>query len=421
MLKEKVFKAVKKDYSAEEIINLILYMVIIVMPFILNKYQKPMYMTGKLYFLLSVGVLLIVFGWKTIFKDMKVEHKISIVFLLSFVVATICSPVKEVALFGNYDRGEGLIMYCIYIMLFILSSKYLVVNRKMVLVILSTASIMSIYAIFQFYGIDPVQSWLLGEVKNASSFSFIGNRNFFSSYICIFLFISMAIYILKGSRKYLILSMPLFSGLLCSLTRGGWVAFIIYSILGLIFIYKDKECLKRATIIFIVFLICFLTINITSGNKVLGRISKSNIVSEEGEIIGSAGARVEILKISFNSFLDSPLIGFGPDTLKFRLNSDYPDEHSSYIVKHGTSIDKAHNEYLEYAVSGGIFTLISYLAIIILIIKGLLNRKKDYKNIVMILVISGYLVQAFFNISVIMVAPIFWILLGYATRLKYES
>ena len=74
--------------------------------------------------------------------------------------------------------------------------------------------------------------------------------------------------------------------------------------------------------------------------------------------------------------------------------------------------DKVHNEYLQILITEGIFCLISYLVMYgIICIRGMKNSFKN-KEIYLLLPVIGYLVQAFFNISVIEVAPIFFIALG---------
>ena len=74
--------------------------------------------------------------------------------------------------------------------------------------------------------------------------------------------------------------------------------------------------------------------------------------------------------------------------------------------------DKVHNEYLQILITEGIFALISYLLLFGWVtIKGTINNYKN-KEIYLILPVIGYLTQAFFNISVIEVAPFFYISLG---------
>ena len=193
--KEKNF--LNKEIPTEKIINLLLYSVILIMPFIVVNVSNPRYVIGKLVFLYIVAVMLLYLTIKVKFREFNIYHKISLVFLLTAFIPSILSPQKYTAFIGSFDRGEGFFMYCIYILLFILSSKYLIINRKAIKIIFSVASIMAIYGVFQFYGFDPVQRWMFGEIGLNNSFGLIGNRNFFSTYICIFLFLSTAKYILK--------------------------------------------------------------------------------------------------------------------------------------------------------------------------------------------------------------------------------
>lgn len=417
---ESINKKIKVFFTKEidigKLANIILYSVIIIMPFIVVNVSSPRYVLGKLLFLYIIGVISIIILIRLRVTEFSIEHKIALVFLLTMLFPSILSPQKYVAFFGNIQRNEGFVMYCIYILLFILASKYFVINKKLLNLILISSCIMGIYGVLQFYGIDPVQIWMFGFIKVSDSIGMIGNRNFFSSYLCIFLFISMAIYIFKGGKRYLIYSMILFSSLICTLTRSGWLAFMVYSIIGLIFIIKDKNKLKKSSIVFILFLSVFLLLNLTTNSKIIGRASNTITIDESGKTKVEDSGRIEILNISWNAFKDSPFIGWGPDTLKEKLDLQYSESQQEYISKHGAYIDKAHNEFLEYAVSNGIFNLISYLLLIVVIICKLIRNISSNVSKILLLTLIGYLVQSFFNISVIMVAPIYWIFLGVCVK-----
>ena len=405
-----------KDIEIETIINILLYSIILVMPFIVVNVSFPRYMVGKQIYLYIVGLLLTLIVIYLRPKKFTREELVAFIFLLTIMIATIFSPVRDIALWGSPERGEGLIVFFIYIILFFLSHRYLIVNEKLLNITLITTSIMSLYSIAQYYGMDPIQRWMFGYISRPEAIGLIGNRNFLSSYICIFLFISMAIYIFRGNKIYLIFSNIFFVTLLCTLTRGGWLAFLFYSFVGGILILKRKECLKRALLIFITFTLRFIFLNITTNNKVISRTDKELIISEEGEFKNSAGSRVNILKMSSKAFLNKPFLGYGPDTLKIRLLEDYPEESLAHIEKYNEIVDKSHNEFLEYAVSNGIFNLLAYLILIGLIIYKLIGEINNDISQIMLLTLIGYLVQSFFNISVIMVAPLYWIFLGFSLQ-----
>ena len=216
-------------------------------------------------------------------------------------------------------------------------------------------------------------------------------------------------------------------------------------IVGLLFITKRKNCLKRALILTICLLFSIISLNIISDGRVIGRINhtigevnglkentkatstteneeESNNKISDNSISASLNSRKEILKLHWRAFLDKPFIGTGPDTFNNRLVDDYLVEFMRKVITTGEGADKAHNEYLEYASSCGIFTLLSYLILLGFVLKGLLKRKNEGNEYKVVFLVSiAYLIQAFFNMSLIGVAPLFWILLGYATQIIYKE
>jgi O-antigen ligase len=76
-------------------------------------------------------------------------------------------------------------------------------------------------------------------------------------------------------------------------------------------------------------------------------------------------------------------------------------------------IKKAHNEYIQIAVTIGVPALLTYLLLISFIFHNAIRAIKvstPKDNLVifgLLSAIMGYLVQAFFNISVVPVAPLF--------------
>lgn len=429
-------------------INVILCLIIVVMPFIVVDTNNRKYVDGKAIFLYIAALFLIILILISGDIKLRKEHIISLIFLFTLIVAASFSHYKEVAFLGNNERIEGALMYVVYIILFYSASKYLNIDNVIIKLILSSGCIMAIYSVLQMFGIDPVEKMYFGEVVTKTvSVGLIGNYNFVSTYMCMFLFISIPLYIYKNDIFYLITSIILFLGLLASRTRGGWITFVIVSIIGLLFILKKKNCLKRAGFLFVMLLTSFLILNKISGNMILDRANISNIVkftknnitytnklcyvsinnnlnnvrtlntnNRSIELVGSASSRTNIYKMAFKAFLDKPLLGEGPDTFGLRLKNDYSKEYYKHMSIYNEAVDKAHNEYLEYAVSGGIFTLISYLALVLFALYKLYYKRKNEDFVIIMLGILAYLIQAFANISVIMVAPLFWILLGYAFK-----
>ena len=422
-LKEKLKQANSVQLTKEQIINIILYMIIIIMPLIVTKKIEPKFLMGKLAFLyIACTLACIVFIWNRKYHFKK-EHIFAGLFILSILISVIFSPFKKTALWGSFYRYEGFVSILIYVLLFIISSQYFKVNKKSINILLIVGSLMGIYGVLQVLGIDPIQSWMFNGNITKVAYGTIGNRNFFSSYLILFLTLSTSLYIFKGEKKYLIYTIFIYLGEVCALTRSGWIAYFICILLLSFFAFKNKK-IKRILVLLVVLAIATIGINFISQNQVSGRVehTKTEFSGEvESSKSSSTSARIHILKVCLNVFKDSPFLGTGPDTLGERLSKNYKNYVNEHIMFYGATIDKAHNEYLEYAVSCGIFTLIFYLMIIFYILKGIMKNIKSDKFKIIFCVVISYLTQAVLNISVIAVAPLFWILLGYSLKEIYEK
>lgn len=420
-----------KDIDNGSIIRFILYFIITIYPFILLPNSMDVPIGARLFLLYLAGVFLLIVAVVDRRIKFNKVHIVAIIFLLSLLIASIFSDYKKIAFFGNIHRDEGFITISVYVLLFIVASQYFKISRKAFDIIMIPPTIMSIYGVFQFYGFDPIQKWVLGEIRMAVTFGTIGHRNFFATYVMLFLMIYFAYYIFKGGIKYLICSSVMFAALICSTTRSGWVAFGIVAVVGLFFIIKRKDCLKRATLILVIYVVVFLSLDFTSDGMIFrraftlvdeGKVIAESVVNDEVEISDSFGSsRIFIWKISAQAFIDSPLLGQGPDTLKHRFMDDYYERYMSYAGPTNDYVDKAHNEFLEYAVSGGIVTLLSYCALLIMLIIGLVKNIKDDRYKILFISLIAYIIQSVFNISVMMVAPIVWIFFGICLKAYKEG
>lgn len=136
------------------------------------------------------------------------------------------------------------------------------------------------------------------------------------------------------------------------------------------------------------------------------------------ERLGSA--RGYIWSRSIPLIKDTILLGHGPDT--FALYFPQYDISGKYIAYDDmwVTVDKPHNFYLQTVINTGLLSLIALLFIFLkyIISSWVLYRKSENDNNLKTigkatyLGVIGYLVAAFFNDSVISVAPVFWVLLG---------
>ena len=299
--------------------------------------------------------------------------------------------------------------------------------------------LIGIFGIVQKYVSYPK----LYPIFNKGISSTFGNSNFFGSFISIVLPIASTAYIFTGTKRGFILSLVMFFNMISAGTRSAWVAFALVGLIGLIYLIKqkNKKYFKRAFILFI----CFITIFIYLLNgfefifnkfrdeanqkkpstsiteRKLNTIKKEIEKAAENGISDEMGSgRIAIWKFTLKLIGEKPILGCGPDNLWQGLLENCSEEIHDFLTSKKRAVDKAHNEYLHIAATLGIPALICYLIFIGLIIFP--NIKKAMNNkvyFIMVLAIISYLVQAFFNISTIGVAPILWMILGLIDNKKF--
>ena len=117
---------------------------------------------------------------------------------------------------------------------------------------------------------------------------------------------------------------------------------------------------------------------------------------------------------------DTLILGNGPDTFTVYFPQNDLVGKLKNFGKTTIIVDKPHNYYLQLAVDTGVLSLIAMLTLFGMYIISSLrlyikNDSKDFTTQVGIMIfaaVCGYLIAAFFNDSVVSVAPVFWVLLG---------
>ncbi len=119
--------------------------------------------------------------------------------------------------------------------------------------------------------------------------------------------------------------------------------------------------------------------------------------------------RIFLWKRTIPLIKDYPLLGSGPDTFALRFMPLYSED----IAKIGplTINDTAANIYLTMLINLGIIGTISYLSFLLTQIKIGVKKSNNYSKILLISIIC-YSIQSFFNLSVVIISPIFWTLMG---------
>lgn len=411
---------------AKRRIEYLLFIVVTLVPFVfipISEYYDFFY-APKVYALTTIAIflLLILFQNRKAINNLIQYDSINLTLLIYFVLLIISlffALDLELAIYGSPFREEGLSTIMIYFLLFLASRTIEIPSNKFNLGIEISAMILSVYGIMQFYGFDPFpRDFIRLEWKNA--FSTFGNPNFFGTYLVLVIPIILHSFIAKKKNVSGFIYSIIFYALLCTRTRGAWVgatiAIITYLVIYRLFSIINKQDMRRILFILLITFIIILIFNILSNDvfiyefiSIFKDIAKT-IKNDGSEKAGSG--RIFIWKKVIELIKDRPLTGYGIENLCEPFVTRFKEEMIS-VFGYVLYVDKAHNEYLHIAVTTGIPSLIVYLLFIIQILCS--GSKKLQKNEIyfpFFASVLGYLAQAFFNISVVSVAYIFWVFLG---------
>ena len=338
-----------------------------------------------------------------LFKDRVIQNHYSYIPLALFItfslVSTMFSPFPQTAWLGinletDYSRYTGLSTYLFCIIMFFQASN--VKNGFPLLrYLVYSAALISFLAILQHFGVNlvPHEYYRIGY-RPYGTFS---NPNFLGTYTVFILPAPIMFYLHTNKHIWLIISALIYSALLVCLTRGAWLTFAFFLLLLLLSIYKSRHLyLPFAKIMLIIGLVTLLF---------LPTISK-RAASMPNEVI--AAIQLEEQVGSGRMYIWKQVVNLIPNHWAFGIGLDHLAYRNIVIPANSSLVDKAHNVYLDLAVSTGIFSLLAYIVFLMSIVWSAIKKG----NLLFFFMITSYLVQGLFNIDIVMIMPIFWIVLG---------
>ena len=389
----------------------------------------------------SVPFLIFIYIKDIVDKKRKLDIYDYLFYLLIVIGTLSCifSIDKMISIFGKSFRHEGFLSILSYYLLFI-NWKQNGNNediKKFFKLLVIIAVINSVYALFQMYtNFGFILTYLDNGRKMASGMC--GNPNFFGSLIVTVISIITCNFLIdkeKLNYKKILLLILLFVSLINSESTGPILTYIIFLILLIIFIYiKKYRVIKKILILITILIVSYLTLIIMNNTFIVNeegiKVNKNETsISSITETMDSGGnGRLKIWENTLDIIKDNPIIGVGFDNfvlaypnprVENKLNLNLTDNSSKNQVEYYYVVDNAHNVYLHTIVSTGLLGLIPYLLLCLFaFIKGLKCNSE-----LGILLLSGfvaYSIQAFANISVIQVAPIYYIIIGLILSIKEE-
>lgn len=409
-----------------------LYLFLVIFPFLIvpfHDYVTVVKMGIFAYFCLAIWIYFFLKTKKQ--KSFPTEKKLYrpelFLFMFAFwaALSALFSQHPYVALFGTVTRHEGILALYSYFTVFLIASRFAPIDKYKQLLtgLVGISMISSLYGLFQKFP-PPFLPFIDGTERVDS---FYGNPNFYGSYLVMMLLLAMILMMTIHKKKVLffIAADFLFLNILFSGTRSALVGvFTGLFCLGLFIWFKSPGLRKRYWLLLISFVLLFGAVNLLAGNSYLDRVV--SIAKDAGQAMqdddqsGAAGSgRWKLWEIALPLVTKNPVFGSGPDTLRYVFDQD---AYRRYTKIPDIIVDKAHNEYLQIAITMGIPSLVFYLLFLSAILRGIWKSmwKSEGEQQLFLAgffaLIIAYAVQAFFNISVVPVAPFFWFILGIGAR-----
>ncbi|HPI67526.1 MAG TPA: O-antigen ligase family protein [bacterium] len=174
---------------------------------------------------------------------------------------------------------------------------------------------------------------------------------------------------------------------LLTFSRAGWIVFLleVFLIIYYEYFHAKKITKKDLWLIFVVGFFVLLILGIMMYNLLTSPIGES-----------SNRNRLELLRISFDTFNRHPLIGQGVGTFQKIVSYD-----PTYTLEYGLPME-SHGFIQKVATETGLLGLFAFLSIILFFLKTsfrIFRAKKDFFSWSLIIVIVGSFVFQLFNTS----------------------
>lgn len=428
-MKNNIIKSIKK-IKISLFSEFIILAIVLVTPLYFNYfYASSVELNKTVFFRVSLFFLLFFSVWQFAFEKLKFNKNrlfnilfpVSI-FFISITISLFFSVDFNSSWFGSYDRNEGLISYLFYglwLFLLLFNLNDIINSRRLYrlfLAIIISASLVSVYAIFQFFGWDFV-NWSEPAYLTKRAFSSLGQPNYLACWLVMVMPISAyLLYDTKHLTGRILFGVLFFLQLVALFMTGSRSAFLAFFIVSLgwlfLFFYKEKDFFRKYFLkiilvvltLFIGFAVLLLAINPERFNS-LSSLKK-----------GSTSVRIQLWQDGFKAFAYRPLFGYGLENQKEAYVKYYQPDFALY-ARPNTYSDRAHNLFLDILLTSGLVGLGAFIYLLWSVFKSLGQsylKNNNKLSVFLIWSLVAYLFILLFNFSVTVTNIYFFLLLALA-------
>lgn len=355
-------------------------------------------------------------------RNMGLPQKFAVCYLIFTWLSAIISPYFPDTLFGG-SRYEGAITISIYCLVFILVSYFGEISKRMIYVFSGIITIFSVICILQIHGLNPFSFYPGGYnyhdayiAYNGQFLGTIGNTDTVAGFLCIAIpMLCLSLIRLTDKKRFFII-LPLILSLYVLVKMwvlAGIIGIAIGMMLAIPFSVKMTKAQRKIILLItsIIFIVGFATIYLSDIDSGFIFEIRALLHGDFNDAFGSG--RIYIWKNVLKEIPKNILFGTGPDTMLKANIQPFVRYDKSLDAAIIGQIDIAHNEYINILFHQGVFALMSYMALVILVVNKWLKYGDKFKYIgILGSSLVCYLIQAFFGFSSCAVSPLFWIIMA---------
>ena len=269
-------------------------------------------------------------------KSISTNDKIIVIYLILIMISTALSSNVKTSLYGRIFREEGLFAISAYILLFLFSSRYYQKSNKHINFYLISVSIVALYGIIQYFGLDPIPRDFMRYKWSGRAFSTIGNPNFLGAYLVLALPIFMFLYIHLKKSILLFITLLTYFCLLCTSSRGAWIGFFI-SVVTLVYYVHKLQYSRKHLLLTLGFMVAItILFNLYNDNAFVNRLlsifgDMNKVVVQTPDLEEAGSSRIFIWTRVLEMIKNKPLWGVGLETLDMAFLDNYKSDIINYF------------------------------------------------------------------------------------------
>lgn len=426
-IREEAITSTTAHFSIKAVQKIVLVSLLIVIPLGLNLWGQHPFVLPKVLLLRTLvwllATLALVDYWlhgRSLRRGWQTNPLIGAVALLALViiVTTVTAVNWRLSFWGSLERGQGALTLLTYLLLFLLTANYcrsLERVRWLLTAMVLTAVPLVFISFLQAVGWDP-----FGLLSDARSplYATLGRANFLAAYLAMLVPLTLAL-LLTTEDRY---------------GRLGWALLVAAELLVIGF------TLARGAWLATIFVLCLFTFlwwepQLSRFWRWLGRFcvgllfcSGPLLVWLGGQArLGSTAARLAIWQGTLTLIKQRPLLGYGADSLGIAFPRVYAPE-LVYYQGRDYFVDRAHNLFLDWAVSAGLPGLLAFSLVLIMFVwvmtKALHQPQPTEQRWWLIAILAAVLGNVANNLVSFEVTPTamaFWVLTGMGVALTLSS